>query len=462
MGGIAVSRPDAAGPIWPVWCRTRSTTRALNQRSPPLLPAISPSPRPLPSGERVLLRPASAGASPVNRAYGEACSDPIRVTCPARAACGQCTGRALGPHRRGDEPRRLPGSAGAIRDGAVVRTWVREVFTQEQRSEQVGVYYYSANSLVSYDCTTRTFVPLFRVFYGGDGTELRRINLDAVELPALVPPGSVARGLARSRLRFLPPKGEEASPARLHRSRWPWPRPRPNQPRCRRAPNRSRTCGQGGVEARSRRREAADCREQGDGRSGREAKRSQAAGCGRTQVIQQAARSRALRSGARAGCGQMRRGRSAACHTYLSRLPIGPRAATAAKLPARPPKPRRKTKRRDPLELQRRGAPGKLGRAQGRVRGCANGKREPDRHPRRRHGGARAGQVRLQACALPCSTTAHGAGQPAAGQRIVVGGRRFELQQFHFHSPSEERIDGRQYEMSRTSSTRVPKAAWRW
>jgi carbonic anhydrase len=36
----------------------------------------------------------------------------------------------------------------------------------------------------------------------------------------------------------------------------------------------------------------------------------------------------------------------------------------------------------------------------------------------------------------------------AKGNRIEVGGRRFELHQFHFHRPSEERIDGRQFEMS--------------
>lgn len=35
-----------------------------------------------------------------------------------------------------------------------------------------------------------------------------------------------------------------------------------------------------------------------------------------------------------------------------------------------------------------------------------------------------------------------------AGNSIVVGGRRFELVQFHFHRPSEERINGRQYDMS--------------
>ncbi len=36
----------------------------------------------------------------------------------------------------------------------------------------------------------------------------------------------------------------------------------------------------------------------------------------------------------------------------------------------------------------------------------------------------------------------------AVGNTIEVGGKRFELQQFHFHRPSEERIDGRQFEMS--------------
>ncbi len=35
----------------------------------------------------------------------------------------------------------------------------------------------------------------------------------------------------------------------------------------------------------------------------------------------------------------------------------------------------------------------------------------------------------------------------AAGNFIELGGRRFELQQFHFHRPSEERIDGRQFDM---------------
>jgi carbonic anhydrase len=36
----------------------------------------------------------------------------------------------------------------------------------------------------------------------------------------------------------------------------------------------------------------------------------------------------------------------------------------------------------------------------------------------------------------------------APGNGIELAGRRFELQQFHFHRPAEERIDGRAFEMS--------------
>ena len=36
----------------------------------------------------------------------------------------------------------------------------------------------------------------------------------------------------------------------------------------------------------------------------------------------------------------------------------------------------------------------------------------------------------------------------APGNHVEIGGKRFDLVQFHFHRPSEERIDGRQFEMS--------------
>lgn len=36
---------------------------------------------------------------------------------------------------------------------------------------------------------------------------------------------------------------------------------------------------------------------------------------------------------------------------------------------------------------------------------------------------------------------------PGTGSQLTVGGMRYQLTQFHFHHPSEERIDGKPYEM---------------
>jgi carbonic anhydrase len=81
------------------------------------------------------------------------------------------------------------------RDGLQVQAWTRETFTEEQRSPHTGVLYYSANTWTRFECGKRTVVPLSRVFYGGDGTELRRIKLDQVELPEMTTPGSLPERL---------------------------------------------------------------------------------------------------------------------------------------------------------------------------------------------------------------------------------------------------------------------------
>jgi carbonic anhydrase len=81
------------------------------------------------------------------------------------------------------------------RDGLRVQAWTREVFIDEQRSPHTGVMYYSASTLTRFECGRRTISPLVRVFYGADGTELRRINLDQVELAALTTPGSLQERL---------------------------------------------------------------------------------------------------------------------------------------------------------------------------------------------------------------------------------------------------------------------------
>ena len=102
------------------------------------------------------------------------------------------------------------------------------------------------------------------------------------------------------------------------------------------------------------------------------------------------------------------------------------------------------------LGLRRRSRPGRLGRPEARIQPVRQGPApEPDRHPRRHRGRPGAGAVRLQAPAASASSTTatrcRSTWRRATSSTSV--GRRCELLQFHFHRPSEERIDGRQFDM---------------
>jgi len=48
-----------------------------------------------------------------------------------------------------------------------------------------------------------------------------------------------------------------------------------------------------------------------------------------------------------------------------------------------------------------------------------------------------------------------------SGSFISVGGKKYAFKQFHFHRPSEEKINGKSYEMGVHLVTRTRKASWR-
>lgn len=328
-------------------------------------------------------------------------------------------------------------TAGAIREGAVVRTWVREVFTQEQRSDQVGVYYYSANSLVSYDCTTRTFVPLFRVFYGGDGTELRRINLDAVELPALVPPGSLHEGLLERACVPAKSKGEavKAAPVQVALAET----------------STKATAVSAGAErdAAPAEKEASKPSLDSTKQQTAETKPSTEAGAAKDKphavegpVTRQAPKPRAE-----------------------------PDAHSAARVLGKPPtylaanrpRPSRSVTPR-PVAAEENGevqpemhwsyagpgAPEKWSKLNAEYDSCATGKRQS---PIDIRDGAKLDlePIRFDYKPAPLRMIDNGHTVQvnyAEGSSIVVAGERFELKQFHFHKPAEERIEGRAYDMA--------------
>lgn len=70
-----------------------------------------------------------------------------------------------------------------IGDGVNARAWDRVTYTEDQTHDSGDVRWRSVKTLMSYQCARRTTVPLARIFFAADGSELMRKNLDGVELP---------------------------------------------------------------------------------------------------------------------------------------------------------------------------------------------------------------------------------------------------------------------------------------
>ena len=331
-------------------------------------------------------------------------------------------------------------TAGAIRDRTLVRAWVREVFTQEQRSEQVGVYYYSANSLVSYDCTTRTFVPLFRVFYGGDGTELRRVNLDAVELPALVPPGSLQEGLLERAC--TPPKekadaAKSAAPVQVALAET--------------SPKPTAVSASTEAEAAPADKEAARPVAEGAKPQAAESKPA-------TEPAAQKDKPRAA-EGAVTKPAPKPRVEARELDAHSAARPLGkPPAYLAANRPrtsksAKPTPVAAEEKAESQPEIHwsydGAGAPDKWAKLNAEYETCAMGKRQS---PIDIRDGAKLAlePIRFDYKPAPLRMIDNGHTVQinyAEGSSILVAGERYELKQFHFHKPAEERVEGRTYDM---------------
>lgn len=74
------------------------------------------------------------------------------------------------------------------REGASARAWDRATYTEDQGFGSGDVAWRSVKTLTSYQCSRHTTIPLVRIFFGADGIELMRQNLEGVELPQPVVP----------------------------------------------------------------------------------------------------------------------------------------------------------------------------------------------------------------------------------------------------------------------------------
>ena len=330
--------------------------------------------------------------------------------------------------------------AGLVREGTLVRTWMREVYTQEQRSEQVGVFYYSANSLVSYDCAKRTWAPLFRAFYSGDGTEVRRVNLDAVELPALAAPGSLQESLleracapAKRVKDEAQPKPARAEARPAHADARPAAAEKPVEPA---AAKPAELAAAKPSEATPGSAEAAAPS------AAKEAPAKVAPGGETPKAIDGHADAPARAQAPRA----RPRVREASAHpaVYEPRRPRSRR--TEGKVVATPAEP-------EPPEVHWSyngpGGPEQWAKLKPEYEACAKGQRQS---PIDIKDGARLDLQPILFDYKPSPLRIIDTGHTvqvnyAEGSTITVAGERYELKQFHFHKPAEERIDGRRFDM---------------
>jgi carbonic anhydrase len=364
-------------------------------------------------------------------------------------------------------------TAGAVREGALVRTWIREVYTNEQRADQVGVMYYAANTLMSYDCTRRTLSALFRVFYGSDGTELRRIALDAVDVPTLASPGSLQEALLeRACSALVKPKKDENVPDGLLKvaaTQGP-----ANAAAAKEAskPDPEKAAGKG--TETNKPEAAAAAKPEGEGakpakaaaKPEGEGTKPATAAAPKPQVLPEKVKTPAHpQPGAPVKLAPKDAQATAAHGKPAEAIKLPPTPARYALYePPRRPKPgrteaERRAKREPKIEPAQEhevqwsysGPTGadNWGKLKSEFAACATGKRQS---PIDIRDGAKLELEPIKFDYKPSPLHIVDNGHTvqvnyAEGSSISVAGERYELKQFHFHKPSEERINGRVYDL---------------
>lgn len=376
-------------------------------------------------------------------------------------------------------------TAGIQREGTQTRAWVREVHTQEQRSDQAGVLYYSTNTLTNYDCAQRTFAPLFRVFYGSDAMELRRIKLDAVEVPALVLPGSINEQLLdkaceaadnQAKARNKPASASQAAakPAATGAAAAANPaedksaaaKPAEAKPQAKAgeaaadatpnedqkkevqaaAPSRA---ADKPAEAKPAHAAQADHKTAEHAPAGAHDKAAPAGPARKPSALA------ALTGGAHGGSVQVSSVALARARAHGYVMPVNTAPSRPAKAKAKV-KPKPEPAAHDKAEHAEvhwgytgAGAPENWAKLDPDYALCSAGKRQSPIDIRE---GARLDLEPIQFDYRPSPLRIIDNGHTvqvnyAEGSTITVAGERFELKQFHFHKPAEERIDGRWFDM---------------
>ncbi|MEQ1882007.1 MAG: surface-adhesin E family protein [Burkholderiales bacterium] len=81
------------------------------------------------------------------------------------------------------------------RHGDLVQAWDWQKFTSEQTAKSWEGKFHWVKSFSSYDCAQRTTAPVLKIYFDSEGVEVKRLDLEGLQFPAVVEPDSLREKL---------------------------------------------------------------------------------------------------------------------------------------------------------------------------------------------------------------------------------------------------------------------------
>ncbi len=331
--------------------------------------------------------------------------------------------------------------AGVVRQGDIAMAWDRRNYAPGERVPAGGdVAYRTVRTLMRYDCVTRTAVPLVRAFSQADGVLVSRQNVEGSELPEVVVPDS-PRERALELACAVKPKVPEADVAKGA-----------TKP----------VKGANGGEAKPA--AAADAKGSGKSDARADGKPSGDAATDAAKADAGATRKPVEAKGAPPQSEGAEEGDTVA--QPAAPAPAKEKPVAKAKAGASAGKATAKTEEAKPAKTAWTydGPAGATHwhKLSPEYAACGEGKRQS---PIDIRDGVRSQQEPLVFNYKPSALKVHNNGRTLevpyeAGSQLSIGGTPYELVGFHFHRPSEERINGRRFDMSAHLMHRSADGQW--
>lgn len=323
---------------------------------------------------------------------------------------------------------------GLLRGGDVVQAWELEKFASDQESRAWEGKYRTVKSLTAYDCQKRTTEPVLRVYLSAEGAELKRVQMQGLQFPSAVEPDSLREKMLDLACMTKDKPGEAAA-AKAQ-----------DKPKSGLVPEAAAADMPKGESAAAR-SAAEKGKAENAARAGETGKPDDKA-----RIVEKAPPTKLALLSKMPEAKPIVEVPAAVTPSKTGRA--APMRATLRRQPARSTAHSENDARKPAAQAVRWSYDGETGAdrwaaIKPEFAACAKGRQQS---PIDIRDGARLELEPIEFSYAPGPLRIVDNGHTVqvnmeAGRHIVVLGKRYDLKQFHFHKPAEERIDGRTYDM---------------